>query len=239
MTSPLLSCLHRGGGYCARSEEDIVKFYRNQLWGNLNLWRLLPRKKNTSKTLVSRHHIPHQPKTTHTHSFQSHKTLKKGGFLVFFITFAFDNNFVVTGQNLLIQESWMQSRSQCRARVQIGEFLKFSNELLDTSFFMKIYGSWILTLLSYSLSCVIVEKDQTSAQTVAGHHIARTVGSTFRSVHKSGTPDQQLFCSGFRTFETFETGCNFWNTPCQQLLHGTNNCCPPLPLPIIIIFCWQ
>ena len=65
MTSPLLSCLHRGGGYCARSEEDIVKFYRNQLWGNLNLWRLLPRKKNTSKTLVSRHHIPHQPKTTH------------------------------------------------------------------------------------------------------------------------------------------------------------------------------
>ena len=63
----------------------------------------------------------HSPpaKTTHTHSFRSRKTLKKR--LVFcFLAFAFDNNFVVTGQNLLIQESWMQSRSQCRARVQIG-----------------------------------------------------------------------------------------------------------------------
>ena len=48
-------------------------------------------------------HSPPAKNNTHT-QFSITQNSKKGWFSVFF-TFAFDNNFVVTGQNLLIQES--------------------------------------------------------------------------------------------------------------------------------------
>ena len=48
-------------------------------------------------------HSPPAKNNTHT-QFSITQNPKKGWFSVFF-TFAFDNNFVVTGQNLLIQES--------------------------------------------------------------------------------------------------------------------------------------